>query len=157
MNALSALEEISIDSSKVLPVKSKNYEETISKFLLRPSKYQGIEVELMMKVISELTGSTLKDEIVKTLGLEVGDTLSVDVNILKNDRTLLTNRRIAIYADKDNADWLENVSPGNIIRAKVKTAFCSIKELSNWDEGRILTNNTYLGLVVLKGLDIINN
>lgn len=154
MNALSALEEISIDSSKVLPRESQNYEKTINKFLLRPSKYQGIEVTLTMKVLSEIKGSTLKDELVKTLGLELGDTLSVDVNILKNDRTLLSDRKIAIYADKDNADWLENVSLGNVIRAKVKTAFCSIKELSNWDEGRTLTNNTYLGLVILKGLEI---
>ena len=49
---------------------------------------------------------------------------------------------------------LENVSLGNVILDKVKTLFCAIKELSNWDEGRTLTNNTYLVLVILKGLEI---
>lgn len=154
MEALSTLEKISIDTSKVLPNRSENYEDTINKFLLRPARYQDIEIEVTMKVVSELSGSILKDDIVKALGLELGNTLSVDVNILGENGTLLSNRKISIYADKENADWLENVLPGNIIKAKVKTAFCEIKELSSWDEGRILRNTSYLGLIVKKGLDV---
>lgn len=154
MEALTALEKISIDTSQVLPNKSENYEDTISKFLLRPARYQDIEFEVTMKVVSELSGSTLKDGIVKALGLELGNTLSVNVNILRENGTLLSNRQISIYADKESADWLENVLPGNIIKANVKTAFCEIKELSSWDEGRILRNTSYLGLIVKKGLDI---
>lgn len=152
--ALTALEKISIDTSQVLPNKNENYEDVISKFLLRPARYQDIEIEVTMKVVSELSGSTLKDDIVKSLGLELGNTLSVDVNILRENGTLLSNRRISIYADKENADWLENVSSGNVIRANVKTAFCEIKELSSWDEGRILRNTSYLGLIVKRGLDV---
>lgn len=154
MEALTALEKISIDTSQVLPNKSENYEDTISKFLLRPARYQDIEFEVTMKVVSELSGSTLKDDIVKALGLELGNTLSVDVNILRENGTLLSNRKMSIYADKENADWLENVLPGNTIKANVKTAFCEIKELSSWDEGRILRNTSYLGLIVKKGLDV---
>lgn len=154
MDALTELEKISIDASQVFPNKSENYEDTISKFLLRPVRYQDIEFEVTMKVVSELSGSTLKDDIVKALGLELGNTLSVNVNILRENGTLLSNQRISIYADKENADWLENVLPGNIIKANVKTAFCEIKELSSWDEGRILRNTSYLGLIVKKGLDI---
>lgn len=107
-----------------------------------------------MKVVSELNGSTLKADIVKSLGLELGNTLSAEVNILRENGTLLSNQKISIYADKENADWLENVSPGKIIKADVKTAFCAIKELSSWDEGRILRNTSYLGLIVKKGLNI---
>lgn len=154
MDALTALEKISVDKSQMLLNKSENYEDAISKFLLRPARYQDIELEVTMKVVSELSGSTLKDDIVKSLGLELGNTLSVDVNILRENGTLLSNRKISIYADKDNADWLENVLPGNTIKANVKTAFCEIKELSRWDEGRILRNTSYLGLIVKKGLDI---
>lgn len=154
MEALTALEKISIDTSQVLSNKSENYEDTISKFLLRPARYQDIELEVTMKVVSELSGSILKDDIVKSLGLELGNTLSVDVNILRENGTLLSSRKVPIYADKDNADWLENVLPGNIIRASVKTAFCEIKELSRWDEGRILRNTSYLGLIVKSGLDV---
>lgn len=154
MDALTELEKISIDASQVFPNKSENYEDTISKFLLRPVRYQNIEFEVTMKVVSELSGSTLKDDIVKALGLELGNTLSVNVNILRENGTLLSNQRISIYADKENADWLENVLPGNIIKANVKTAFCEIKELSSWDEGRILRNTSYLGLIVKRGLDV---
>ncbi len=154
MEALKKLEKISIDTSQVLPNKSENYEDTISKFLLRPARYQDIELEVTMKVVSELSGSTLKDDIVKSLGLELGNTLSVDVNILRENGTLLSNQKISIYADKENADWLEHVSPGKIIKASIKTAFCAIKELSSWDEGRILRNTSYLGLIVKKGLDV---
>lgn len=154
MDALSTLEKISIDTSKVLLGKNENYEDIIHKFLLRPVKYQGIEIELTMKVLSELSGSSLKNEIVKTLGLELGDTLSVDVNVLGKDGAILIDRSISVYADKENADWLENVLPGDIIKAKMKTAFCAIKELSRWDEGRILRNTSYLGLIITKGLEI---
>lgn len=157
MDALSALEKISIDTSKVLANQGGDSEDTIRKFLLRPVRYQGLEIELSMQVISELTGSTLKDDIVKTLGLELGNTLSVDVNVLEKDGTILTDRKISVYADKENADWLEGVSPGNVIRAKVKTAFCAIKELSSWDEGRILRNTSYLGLIITKGVEIKRN
>lgn len=154
MNTLSSMEKISVDKTKSFLAKSENDEVTVGKFLLRPSRYQGIELELAMKVVSELSGSTLKDDIVRSMGLELGNTLSVDVNVLKADGSVLSNRKISVYADKENADWLEAVTPGNIIRAKVKTAFCAIRELSAWDEGRILRNTSYLGLVVTKGLEI---
>ncbi|MBD5507434.1 MAG: DUF4062 domain-containing protein [Lachnospiraceae bacterium] len=154
MDALSRLEKISIDTTKMLPDNSEDYEDTIRKFLLRPVKYQGIEIELEMKVVSGLSGNSLKNDIVKTLGLELGDTLSVDVYILGKDGEILIDHQISIYADKENADWLENVLPGNIIRAQIRTAFCAIKELSKWDEGRILRNTSYLGLIIKKGLEI---
>lgn len=127
MNTLSSMEKISVDKTKSFLAKSENDEVTVGKFLLRPSRYQGIELELAMKVVSELSGSTLKDDIVRSMGLELGNTLSVDVNVLKADGSVLSNRKISVYADKENADWLEAVTPGNIIRAKVKTAFCAIR------------------------------
>lgn len=157
MDTLLTLEKISFDSSKALLEQDEDYENTIRKFLLRPARYQGIELELSMKTLSELSGSSLKDDIVKALGLELGNTLSVDVNILGKDGEILTDRRISVYADKENADWLENILPGNIIKAKMKTAFCAIKELSSWDEGRTLRNTSYLGLIITKGLDIITD
>lgn len=154
MDTLSNLEQLSIDSSRLLINQNEDYEDTIRKFVLRPLRYQGIEVELSMKVVSGLKGSNLKDDIVKAFGLELGDTLSYEVNILGKNGEILVNRKISVYADKGNADWLEKVLPGSIISARIKTAFCAIKELSSWDEGRMLRNTSYLGLIIIKGLSI---
>ena len=125
MNTLASLEKISIDLSKVLQEQVENYEQTFRKFLLRLARHQGLELGLSMKVISELSGSTLKDAIVKALGLEWGNTLSVDVNVLGKDGTLLTERNISVYGEKENA------IQGSIIKARIKTAYCALKELSS--------------------------
>ena len=126
----------------------------MKKFILRPAKYQGFEGILTMRITSELSGSELKDDIVKSFGLELGDTLSAYIDILSDDGQKINKRRMSVYADGEYADWLEKVSIGSIIKAQVKTVYCCIKEISKWDEGQILKNSSYTGLIITKGLSI---
>lgn len=154
LDTLSAFQEINIDSSRVLGLQKENFTNSIKRFILRPAKYQGIEGILSMRVKSEIKGSSLKDDIVRAFGLELGNTLSVDVEILEDERKEINKRTISIYADGACADWLEEVSNGCVIKAQVKTAFCEIRELSSWDGGRILKNSSYKGLIVTKGFSI---
>ena len=107
-----------------------------------------------MRITSELSGSELKDDIVKSFGLELGDTLSAYIDILSDDGQKINKRRMSVYADGEYADWLEKVSIGSIIKAQVKTVYCCIKEISKWDEGQILKNSSYTGLIITKGLSI---
>lgn len=67
---------------------------------------------------------------------------------------MLPERRISIYADGERADWLEQVNIGDVIRAKVKLAFCSFKEMFQYDSGTVLKDSIYLGLILIRGLSI---
>ncbi|OPX42357.1 hypothetical protein CLHUN_37760 [Ruminiclostridium hungatei] len=125
----------------------------IDRFRLRPAKYYGQEVQLRMRILEDLKGSTLKDELVLNLGLSLGDTVAVDV-IVVDSKNKAINRPISLYADGENADWLENIAKGSIIEAKVRLSFCTIKEINKYDGGTILRNSTYLGFIVINGLSI---
>lgn len=154
VDTLSRVEEINVNAAEILDVQKDDFADTVKKFILRPAKYQGFEGILTMRVTSELSGSELKDDIVKSFGLELGDTLSAYIDILSDDGRKINNRRMSVYADGEYADWLEKVSIGSIIKAQVKTAYCCIKEISRWDEGQILKNSSYTGLIITKGLSI---
>ena len=55
---------------------------------MRPLKYNGIEGELFVRIDSDFSGSTLKDDLLREFGLEIGDTISNDGYVLdenKND------------------------------------------------------------------------
>lgn len=153
VQTLSSLEQI-----KVLPdcYKDKSsFVETYEKFLLRPAKYNGSEGELFFKIDSELTGSTLKDNILKGFGLEIGNSISNYAYVLNDDKlTMPVDRRISLYADKESADWLEQVHVGDVIRARVKLSFCSFKEVARYDGGTILKESSYLGIIIIEGLSI---
>ena len=147
IDALSALNDVDIDSKKANDIQKENIFDLIKKFWLRPAKYQGIEGKLKMRVNTQLAGYTLKNDIVKAFGLELGNTLSVDVDILDFDEPNINKQMF-------NVNFINNLTLNDIITAKVKTAFCEIKELNNWDEGRILKTTTYTGLIITEGISI---
>lgn len=148
----------SLDQIKVLPDQQKDdssFIQTYEQYLLRPAKFSGSEGELYFKIDSGLTGSTLKENLVKGLGLEVGNSVSCYAYALNDDkRTMPVERRISLYADKENADWLETVHAGNIIRARVKLSFCTFNEITRYDGGTILKASSYLGIIIMEGISI---
>lgn len=152
IQTLSTLEQVEVLDSEQ---KDKlSFEETYQKYLLRPAKYNGSEVELYFRIDSPLTGSTLKENILRGFGLEVGNSLSVYAYALNNDKLELDERRVSLYADKENADWLEQAHEGDIIRARVKLSFCTFKEVARYDGGTILKESGYLGIVIISGISI---
>ena len=155
IEALSTIDQIEVQQVENVQTEKISFEKVFLKYLLRPLKYDGLEGELLVKVTSDLSGSTLKKDILRSFGLEIGDTLSVDGFVLDKDmRNTLTERKISLYADGVRADWLEQVNIGDIIRMKVRLAFCTIKEISQYDGGKILKDTSYLGLIILEGLNI---
>lgn len=148
----------SLDQIQVLPEQHKDnssFLKTYEKYLLRPAKYSGSEGELYFKIDSGLTGSTLKENILKGIGLEVGNSVSCYAYALNDDKlTMPVERRISLYADKENADWLETVHVGDIIRARVKLSFCTFNEITRYDGGTILKESSYLGVIIIEGISI---
>lgn len=153
-DALRATENISVDTSKNVIVKKQNYEVILRKFMLRPRKYQGIEIEMPMKVKTDLIGSNMKSDVIKMMGLTFGDTVGATVAIIDKNGIEIPEMRFFLYADKDNASWLEDVKTGNIITAKVRTSFCVIREIIDCEEGKLLKDSTYSGLIVVNGVKI---
>ena len=52
------------------------------KFLLLPDRYKDRETKVRLMLRNKFCGWTLKDELVVSLGLTVGDTVSVEVSII---------------------------------------------------------------------------
>lgn len=155
VETLSAIEQIEVRQSSDNKNIKESFTETFRKYLLRPLKYNGVEGELFIRIVSDFSGSTLKDNILCEFGLEIGDTISNYGYVLdENKNDLFSERKVSIYADGECADWLEQVNVGDIIRAKIKLAFCSFKEVSRYDGGTILKDSSYLGLIIVKGLSI---
>lgn len=123
------------------------------KFLLMPNRYHGTEAILMLRVISGFSGWTLRDDLIKSLGLTVGDTIECDtVSVDEETNEMLTSdlRKIDLFADQDNAEWLVNnvTHIGTIIKVHVKFVCKLIKDVRNPSE-EILK----VALVLIKGIE----
>lgn len=155
IKTLSAL-EVKVTPDQVNDKSS--FVDTYIKYLLRPAKYNGAEGELYFKIDSGLTGSTIKENILKGLGLEIGNAISNYAYALSDDKlSIPVDRRISLYADKENADWLEQVHEGDIIRVRAKLACCTFKEVILYDGGTVLKDSIYLGVIITEGISIQKN
>lgn len=121
---------------------------------LRPKKIEkdGIEVDLRMKINKKWGGWKLKDEVIESVGLEVGDTINTEVSILCGPGLIADSGDTDLFASGQGADWLlENeVGKGSVIDAKVKLIY-SPAPIGGVDGKEIWR----LSLVFLKGYEII--
>lgn len=121
---------------------------------LRPKKIENsnIEVTLRMKINKKWGGWKLKDEVVKSVGLEVGDTINTEVSILCGPGLIDDLGDTDLFASGKGADWLlENeVGKGSVIDAKVKLIYSPAP--IGGVEGKVLWR---LSLVFLEGYEII--
>lgn len=155
IETLSSIDQIEMRQISNEDNKKAPFAEIYKNYLLRPLKYNGMEGELFIRIDSDFSGSTLKADVLRGFGLEIGDTISNYAYVLdESGNGLLSERRISIYADGERADWLEQVTVGDVICAKVKLAFCLFKEMFQYDNGKVLKDSSYLGLILIKGLSI---
>ena len=121
-------------------------------FWLRPKKMANTEAVLRMKINRRWCGWKLKDGLVRSLGLEVGDTINTEVSILNRPGLVEDADDTDLFASGTGADWLldNNVGFGSIIDAKVK--FVYAKAPVGGLEGRDIWK---LSLVFIEGYGII--
>lgn len=138
----------------IVKTEKEDFNSVFRKYLLRPLKYYGQEGNLTMKIDGQLSGITLKYGIISSFGLTLGDTVSTEAYVLDKTTLLPLNntRKISLYADKEQADWLMDIPKNSIIEAKVKLSHCTIKEITPYDGGNILRDVTYTGLILLEGV-----
>lgn len=98
-------------------------------FWLRPSRCAGQEAALRIRINSKLSGWRLKDELVESLGLTVGDTVNAEVSVLFGPGIIEDSDDVDLFADGDAATWLlesiiESGSPeGCILDVRVRFVY----------------------------------
>lgn len=75
-------------------------------FWLRPKKYEGREALVRLRLNGKLGGWKLKDELVRSLGLEVGDAVDVEVTVLDGPGIIDDDGDTDLFAGGEAADWL---------------------------------------------------
>lgn len=110
-----------------------NVEETVlqqnarlfEEFWLRPKRYEGRTVPLRIRINSKWGGWKLKDELVTSLGLEVGDTISTEVTPYFMTGIIDEKNDTDMFASGDGADWLlkNDVTVGTVIDCEVQFAY----------------------------------
>ena len=150
VDTLSGLEEnikSEIEKNKNFEIKSENLnEEIINEFYLRPKKHAGKEGKIKLQIIDK--PFAVKEEIVNSVGLTIGDTIGRRVNTFDFE----TNK-VSIYADGENADWLEKLAVNDVVEVKVRLNYCVIKEKRTASNGEIisdLTDRVYKCLILLE-------
>lgn len=94
-------------------------------FWLRPKKMANKEAVLRMQINKRWGGWKLKDGLVNSLGLEVGDTINTEVSILNAPGLIDDADDTDLFASGEGADWLldNNIGFGSVIDAKVKFVY----------------------------------
>lgn len=161
MTRLNAEEEKQITSAQ----KQKNHKESpdekseykqAEKFLLRPVKYHGTEVNITFCMLDDINGWRLKSKISNAFGLNEDDTASCEVIILPpSDITPSVNeitRHVPLYLSGDVSEWMveQGVQQGAIIKAKVRLLSAKLSDVT--DEG---TPELIVGIVLLEGQTVI--
>lgn len=94
-------------------------------FCLRPKKMANKEAVLRMRINKGWGGWKLKDGLVNSLGLEIGDTINTEVSILNAPGLIDDADDTDLFASGEGADWLldHDIGSGSVIDAKVKFVY----------------------------------
>lgn len=139
--------EICTDDKAILDQNAKKFEV----FWLRPKKMNGSEAVLRMQLVKKWGGWKLKDELVRSIGLEVGDTMNTEVKVLGGSGLIDADESVDLFASGKGADWLldNDVSCGSVIDAMVRFVYSKAPVGGNSKE--IWT----ISLIFLEGCNIV--
>lgn len=97
-------------------------------FWLRPKRYVNQTVMMRLRINKKWGGWKLKDELVSSLGLEIGDTISTEITPYFTSNIIDDDNDTDLFASADAADWLleNNVRIGTIIDCSVRFAYTKV-------------------------------
>lgn len=121
-------------------------------FWLRPKKMANQEAILRMKINTRWGGWKLKDGLVESLGLVVGDTINTEVRVLNASGLISEADNTDLFADGEGADWLldNDVGLGSVIDAKVRFVYAEAPV--GGLEGRTIWK---ISLVFVEGYNVV--
>ena len=123
-------------------------------FWLRPKKMTSHETVLRMKINRKWGGWKLKDDLIESIGLEIGDTINTEVSVLNGPGLIADSGDTDLFASGAGADWLlqNNIGIGSIIDAKVR--FIYSQAPVGGREGRDVWK---ISLVFVEGYRVVKN
>ena len=94
-------------------------------FWLRPKQYANRSVPLRLRINKKWGGWKIKDELVDSIGLEVGDTISTEVTPQFMSELIDDENDTDMFAAGSGADWLlsNNVGAGTVIDCTVRFVY----------------------------------
>lgn len=114
------------DAERLIPIEDlEKGARDFEVFWLRPQKMANKEVILRMEIKTRWGGWKLKDGLVKSLGLVVGDTINTEVSVLNAPGLIDDKEDTDLFACGAGADWLleNDIGFGSVIDAKVKFVY----------------------------------
>ena len=140
------------DSQEIRRDIQKEFDEIFKKFIFRPAKYKSQEGILTFKISDQPKScASIKPNVVKALGMTLGDAVSVPVYILDHENNLpLSENFFYLYGEKECGDWIEQVSPGTVVSAKVRLSHIVTREFERYDGGSTVREVAYLNLILLE-------
>lgn len=98
------------------------------RFWLRPKGLAGEIVPMRLRIRKKYSGWSTMDEMIRAIGLEVGDTISTEITIALGLTGGILDEKddIPLFASGDDADWLlkNAAKPGCLIDCYVRLACC---------------------------------
>ena len=100
--------------------------EQFQHFWLRPISHAGEVVPLRLRINAKWNGWKVKDELIRSLGLEIGDTISTKITPMLIEEIIDHDDDTDLFASGEAADWLlQNAAkPGSIIDCFVRFSYC---------------------------------
>lgn len=104
----------------------RNGAEKFELFWLRPTRFMSEIVPLRLRINKKYGGWKVKDELIRAVGLEVGDTISTEVTVELTKGIIDDSDDTDLFASGDGADWLlENATtPGHVVDCYVRLSYC---------------------------------
>lgn len=117
-------------------------------FWLRPAKFAGEIVPVRLRINKKWRGWKIKDELIRSLGLDVGDCISTEVTINLTQNIIDDKDDTKLFASGEGADWLlENATiPGSVFDCYVRFSYNKAPVGKN---GKIISK---VSLVFVKGI-----
>lgn len=117
-------------------------------FWLRPAKYAGGIVPVRLRINRKWGGWKVKDSLIRSIGLDVGDCITTEVTIKLTQGIIDDNDDTDLFASGEGADWLlENVAkPGGVCDCYVRFVY---SKAPIGKDDKIITK---VSLVFVKGI-----
>jgi len=147
VRTLEEMENVEISKDDILE-NAESSVEVMKKFLQRPKKYNGKEVELTVKIDSDFRYGWVIDFLDK-IGLDQGDTIGVSVKIIDESGNEMTEiEEIDLHTDGELADVLEGYKIGDLLKIRSKLAYVIFNKMQEHDGGITLSAHESSNLIL---------
>ncbi len=119
---------------------------------LLPKESDGKELDIRLKIGSTWSGPTIRNEIISSFGLEVGNTILAKVKPMFLNGLIDDDNEITLFAEGNAARWIieHNITKGCTIECRIRFLYKRINIGGNNKE------NYRLCLVLEEGYDIFS-